>query len=191
MSSGDARKAAQLRPPRDFAPRYFRATFLDMAPPVDIDCPLQALTSDSRGTLPLFRFATTVPFRVRPPEIRGNSGIFLREIFRGAWIQRSRRPIRSNILIVRVPYPGGTWLQCTGQYRRPNYDKCCDPGGGTAADGSMSPAVAIRLAWVSWLLLLIVPFVLFLWVVWMLSFREGAARAWKGRPGLSPHRSIC
>jgi hypothetical protein len=45
----------------------------------------------------------------------------------------------------------------------------------SARASGLSPAVAIRIAWVCWLMLLIMPFFFFLYVVWTLSAEVHAA----------------
>ncbi|HEX4054785.1 MAG TPA: hypothetical protein VHX86_11015 [Tepidisphaeraceae bacterium] len=45
-------------------------------------------------------------------------------------------------------------------------------GGMAGTGGTLSPRTALRLAWVTWAVFLVIPFFLFLSVVWILGMRE-------------------
>jgi len=54
------------------------------------------------------------------------------------------------------------------------HDQGIQQGAGSAGNGQLSVHTAIRLAWVTWIALLVVPFFLFLSVVWTLTNHESA-----------------
>ena len=58
--------------------------------------------------------------------------------------------------------------------RRTDHGQYRDPGWGErgAGAGNLSVRTALRLAWGTWAILLVLPFLLFLGVVWMLMFHE-------------------